>query len=297
MNKMENGGFNVAGKLATLNLQRGLTYNQIQIVLDTANGLTANLLKNIKVRLNQKVILEIDPARYLKVDKYRSNNSTDPEIINIDFTEIDAKNSTSEFAGIIGTAPYSTMNEEMRAMYPAALGVDVTDFRIEIEAVDNSVPLQFLTSLSWVSAPSPLSRRIFSLLPRSLNIAGAGVWDIELPFGAASAHDIKRVWLFERKEDVGGGVTTDPKKINAVTCRKDSVDVLFTTRKTNEYDQRRYKGLPDDEFYCLDFGMANYNVQELLITQNAADVRLKVTTTGATTIDYWIEAYSDLLKL
>lgn len=302
MNKQFSSNFKIGGKIATMYLERGLTYNQFQILLDPANGLTKALIREVRVVLEEKTIWQIDPRRLNKIDAYKAGgvNKTDPAIINIDFTEKDSKNALSEFAGIIGTAPLSAFGANVNTLFPNNLGIpEIKDFRIEVEAVDATVPLNFLRLQYWVSSPSPLSRRIATLLQKQINLPSSGTHDLDLQFGPSAPHDYRRIWLFEDKVEgaTPGVFDVDPMKITKVVCRKSGVDFLETERFTNEYDQNRYDGVPDDEFYCVDFGMANYNVQELLLTGDATNCKLKITTTGATNVTVFTEAYTDLSKL
>lgn len=260
MNRIENPPFvNVgAGNKATLSLPLGATY--LGILLELTNC-TKGQLDRIVVRLGTKILHDITGTRLDKINTYKGGAVSTTHLL-IDFTEHQAKDIISEFAGAIGTRS----------------GVSRMMVELDINAAATGVEIK---SWSLVAGPTDLSNNIKCLLPQTIYFAGAGEWDIELPHGAASGHLLQRVWLFG-------------SNIDAVEVRKNSGQVDHSTRAANEFLQEHFEGTVDSSFYCVDLVMANHAQAELLTTQDAQDLRLKVTTSGASTITYYLDSLVDL---
>lgn len=281
----ENGGFTVAGDRAFLSLPLGETYHAILIQGDVANGMTLDLLSRIVIRLNERIIWDIDPRRLKIVDEYVGGQSASyPNILPLDFTEPDAKDPISEFLGSIGTAL-------------AADGrVIVESLKIEIYAINNTVPLAYLRSHRRISDGRPLANRIKTLLPYTMQINGAGKWDLQIPKGANTPNLYKRHWLFERRVSDGLGGLEAADQIARIEVFKNDRTYLQLNREINEFDQRRYKGVPHPEMFCVDYIMYNYGNQEFLDPTNAQDLFMRVETTGPTYLEYFQESYTDFFK-
>lgn len=292
MNTRENGRFTVGGNQASISLPIGETFHTLIVKGNAAALMTLDKLVRGVLYLNDRIIMDFDPRKFLKIDKYKSGRAMGAEYLYIDFTEIDAKDPTSEFQGSIGTMPWSTMPQAMQDAYKDAVGVDVDSFKLVLYGLDETVPLGYLRSWRRVSKGTPLNNKILTLLPYTYSlVTGAGKFEILLPKGANSPHQLKRSWLFERK--VGG---VDQKKIVGFEVWKNDRLVQQFIRDLNNEDQARYKGIPDDEMQVVDFCGFNYPAQEALDTTDAVDLKIIIETSAATVIDYYNESYTNFAK-
>lgn len=260
MNPIENAPFVnvVAGQKATLQLPIGVTYHGILLGL---TNVTKAQLDRIVVRTNKKIHVDITGSHLDAMNTYKGG-AVDAGFILIDFTEHQAKDALSEFAGSIGT------------------GEGVTSLTVEVD-INAAAVNPAISSWSMVSSASALSGNIAALVPQSLAISGAGTWDLELPHGPGSAHVLKRVWLF------GANITS-------VEAKKNGLEIHKLPATANEFLQEHYEGTPPANCYCVDFVAGNHVAGEALTTRDAQDLRLKITTSGAVTVTYYLDSFVDL---
>lgn len=263
MNPIENAPFVnvVAGQKATLQLPIGVTYHGILLGL---TNVTKAQLNRIVVRTNKKIIMDVTGSHLDAINTYKGGQ-VDAGFLLIDFTEHQAKDALSEFAGSLGT------------------GEGVSSLIVEVD-INAAAVNPALSSWSLVSGPAALSGNIAGLIPQSLSISGAGTWDLELPHGPGSAHILKRVWLF------GANIT-------AVECKKNSLEIHKLPTAANEFIQKHYEGTPAASSYCVDFVAGNHVAGEALTTRDAQDLRLKITTSAASTVIYYLDSFVSLADL
>lgn len=263
MNPIENAPFVnvVAGQKATLQLPIGVTYHGILLRLI---NVTKAQLDRIVVRTNKKIHVDVTGSHLDAINTYKGG-AVDAAFILIDFTEHQAKDALSEFAGSLGT------------------GEGVSSLTVEVD-INAAAVNPAISSWSMVSNAAALSGNIAGLIPQTVNFAGAGTWDLELPHGAGSAHVLKRVWLF------GAGIT-------AVEGKKNGIEIHKLPAAANEFIQKHYEGTPPANCYCVDFVAGNHVAGEALTTKDAQDLRLKITTSGAATITYYLDSFVNLGEL
>lgn len=267
MNLIENAPFVnvVAGQKATLQLPIGVTYNGVLLGL---TNVTKAQLTRIVVRTNKKIHIDASGSHLDAMNTYKGG-AVDAGFLLIDFTEHQAKDILSEFAGSIGT------------------GEGVSSLTVEV-TIDGAAVNPALKSWGMVSSPAALSGNIHTMIPQTVSYSGAGTWDLELPHGEGSAHVIKRVWLFK---DSGAGVVSE------VEAKKNGLEIHKLPAAANEFIQKHYEGTPPASCYCVDFVAGNHVAGEALTTKDAQDLRLKITTSGAITLTYYIESFANLGEL
>lgn len=254
-------GVAATGK-AVLALAIGYTYHGILLKLG-GTALTKAMLTRIALKINRKVVYEITGARLDKMNDYKGGASNAAYLL-IDFTEHQAKDILSEMAGVIGTAG------------------GVTEAVLEVTITGATAPT--LESWAIVSGPQALSKNIHTLVSGTLPCTGAGTFSLPLPVAKDGSRAVKRVWLFSTLA-------------TAIIAKKNGMEIHNTERAVNEFLQQHYEGDPDASFYCVDYTLANNTLPEVVTTADANSHSLKVTVSGAETIEYYIEALADLNDL
>lgn len=261
MNRIKNAPFVnvVAGNKATLSLPVGYTYHGI--LLQLGGTFTKAQCSRIVVRVNEKIIQDISGTNLDLVNTFKGGAVSATNLM-IDFTEHQAKDIASELSGSIGTQ------------------TGVSRLTIEIDIAAGAVS-PTLTSWSFVSGPTDLSPNIAMMIPQTVSYSGAGTWDLEIPHGPQSAHMYKRVWLFG-------------SNIDSVVVKKNGLEVDDSNRAANEFMQTHYESTPNAAFYCVDFTIMGHTIGEIMTSRDAQDMRLKITTLGASTITYFLDSLGDL---
>lgn len=267
----------VAGGTATLQLPLGLTYHSILLSCTaTGGGAFDNTKVNeIRLILNEKVIYRVPGAKLKKMHAYKGGDASTRFLL-VDFTEKQAKDIAGELAGIIGTAA----------------GVSQMVLEVDIDAAGTN---PVLTARGLVSPGTPLSANVLTITKRTFTCGGAGEFTIQLPKASdlAGTNDrlLKRVYMFDQ---AGANIDT---VISKAVGKKNGIDIHYGERAEDDYLQAHYNGVPDAKMHVVDFVLTNNTIPELVPIRDAQECELIITTTGAVTIEYYIESLADIRSL
>lgn len=251
----------VADGVATLELELGMTYDRVVLVLG-GTTFTKAMITNIKAKINGKLFYEISGSRLDTINKYKGIFD-DATHLTIDFTEINAKTVGGEHLGAIGTAE----------------GVD--SFTLEVTIAGATAPT--LASYSMLSPPRPLLP-VLSIVHHPVTLSAGGKYPVVLPYGRDSNPLIKRVHFFH------SNMTELEVKKNGVEIFED-VPVAI-----NEFLQKEYALVPQAGLYVYDTVMKR-NQQEMLVTNDARTLQFNPTVSAADTLNIYAELLADINQL
>lgn len=259
-----------AGQRGIMALPVGPTYHGILFELDNGGDVGDSFVKAdinfIRFILNEgKKVFEVPGTVLQSINEYKGGAVAADKLL-LMFTEHQAKDINAELAGIIGTAS------------------GVSKITVEVDIANTAVN-PILTTRSIVSGPQPLSNHIAALERASVFFGAAKEWDFPLPSGPGAGRLLKRIWIMN-------------PNVSKIRVMKNSTEIMNITKSSLQFLEEEYEGVTDPDILVADFVMTNNTIPELLTTEDAKDLRLKITTTAANqSIDIYTESLADLNAL
>lgn len=243
----------VASGVASLDLELGMTYQRIVLVLG-GTTFTKAMITRIVAKLNGKIFYDITGSRLDSINKYRGL-ADDANHLTIDFSEPNAKTVAGMYAGGIGTQS------------------GVSSFTLEVTIAGATAPT--LASKSMLTEPQPLGK-IMGMVHHPVNLSAGGKYPVILPHGPEAAHLIKRVHLFH-------------SNVTALEVKKNGLEIFEDMLVAdNEFIQKEYGKVPQAGLYVYD-PVVNDDMSRVLDTANARSLQFNTTVSAADTIDVHAE--------
>lgn len=259
-----------AGQRGIMALPVGPTYHGILFELehgeDEDDSFEKSDINFIRFILNEgKKVFEVPGTVLQSINEYKGGAINAKKLL-LMFTEHQAKDINAELAGIIGTA------------------TGVSKITVEVDIANTAVN-PILTTRSIVSGPRALSNNIAALERASVFFGAAKEWDFPLPCGPGAGRMIKRIWIMN-------------PNVSKVRLMKNSTEIMNITKSSLQFLEEEYEGITVNGILVVDCVMTNNTIPELLTTEDAQDLRLKITTTAANqSIDIYTESLADLAAL
>ncbi|SMC29520.1 hypothetical protein SAMN02745857_03889 [Andreprevotia lacus DSM 23236] len=259
LHKKELPFFNVAaGSTATLQLPLGPTYEYI--LLQMAGTTFSKLhITDIRVKINGKTMHQCSGADLESMNAY-TGLATSAAFLQLDFTELFARDQVGQSIGALGTA------------------AGVSAVMIEVDIAGTAVAPS-LTAYSVTSAPKQLGV-VNKLIKYPVNIGGAGKWPVQLPYGPQGGSIIKRVYV------KSANITGLEVKLNGVVIH-DSV------KASNEFAQTLNRKTPQGGWYVWD-PIVDNNQTDMVNTTGATSFEFNGYFSASEAITVYVE-YIDAL--
>lgn len=259
---------NVApNSVASVSLPLGPTYERFTLVLG-GTSFTKAMVLNIKLRLNGKVVVDIDGPTLDKLNSY-TGLAADPALLTLDFTEIYARDQVGQSYGAIATS-YGVQTATLEVQIGAATAPTLDCF------VATSAPRQPL--LDQAGQPILI---IEKLLPYTATFNAGGKFNLPVPFGAQGSV-IKRAYF------------SHTGNMSALEVKKNGVVIFEAPKAVNEFIQKENKKTPQANLFVWDT-IVDWNMDQMVKTTDANAFEMNVTLTAADTVKYWVE-YIDPLR-
>lgn len=233
----------VATGIATNNVTPGRTINNMTLKLG-GTSLTKAMLSLLKIKANGKVIAEGTGAQFEKLNAYRGQPAN-AAFLDMPFFDVAG---LTEFDRAVGG--FDTSN-------------GIANITTEISIAGATAPtLEMILVESSVQAdragqPAPYQGVISKVLRYPFAMATGGQLPLTVPFGPQNGAIIKRLHV----EHNGGYMT-------GAVVKEDGLVVHESVTAENEYEQRRWKRVPQANLYTIDF-VVDGNMNKALDTRNA----------------------------
>lgn len=244
----------VATGVASAPIALGRTIESVVLALG-GTSLTKAMISPLRVRANGKVIVDASATQIDKINAYIGETS-DAAFLTIPFLE---KAGDTDFDREIGS-------------FDTSQGLS----QVTIEAGITGATAPTLKAILTESMPqrgadgkpAPYSPIIHKLLPYPFSRANAGRLPIDLPFGPVNGATIKRIHIFHTGQVTGA------------TVKQDGVVVHESIKAENEFEQKRWKRVPQANVYTIDF-MLDGKTRDALNTTDARSLELLIDVAAA----------------
>ena len=254
--------FNVgANSVASLELDRGMTYNRIVLQLGGTTFPKTDI-DRIVCKLNGKIFYDVTGSRLDSINKYRGL-ADDASYLTVDFSEPTAKTVGGELIGGIGTAE------------------GVSSFTMEVTIGGATAPT--LQSWAIIGPPRPLGR-VLAMVHHPVTFSAGGKFPVVLPHGPEAGHLIKRVHFFH------SNMTSLEVKKNGLLIGEELDSAVV------EFVQAEYGRAPQSGLYVYD-PVVSGNQRDAVVTGNARSMSFNVTVSASDTVDVYGEFLADLARL
>lgn len=245
----------VATGQATNRISIGKTLNNLQLQLG-GTAFTKAMITMFRLKANAKTIFEGSGDQIDKIAAYRGISS-DVAFLDIAFEDLSGLDQLDRFIGALDTS------------------LGIADLTTEVDIAGATAPT--LNARVHESAPqrqtdgsiSPFAGLMCKQLRYGFAQGAAGEFPMPLPFGSKSGAVIKRIHVF----NAGGFMT-------GAVVKEDGMVIHESTKAQNEYDQKRFKRVPQANMYTIDF-IKDGNVRNAFDTRNAQSVEWLFTFSAA----------------
>lgn len=244
----------VANGTATNNISPGRTLEGLTLKLG-GTQLTKAMLSQIRLKANGKTIVEATGTQLSAINAYRG------ETANAAFLDIQFADASmlAEFDKQVGAFDTS---------------VGIANITTEITIAGATAPV--LTPILVESAvqknrqgqSAPYAALMSKLLSYPFNLATGGRLPVTVPFGAQNGSIIKRLHVFH-----SGNMT-------GITVKQDGLVVHESVKAENEYQQVKFKRVPQANVYTVDF-VLDGGIQKALDTRDAKSLEWLLDFSGA----------------
>lgn len=242
-----------ANNVATGQITPGKTLDNIQLALG-GTVFTKALTTLIKLKANGKVFAEGSGTQFDKINAYRGETS-DAAFLTLPFLDVTG---ITEFDRVVGA--FDTSNV-----------LSITS-EVTIGAATAPTLKQILTeeaaqkTRNGEAAPFAAVMSKFLRYPWSSSVGGT--LPIQLPFGSTSGAVIKRVHI----EHTGN--------VTGATVKQDGLVIHESLKAENEFEQKRWKRVPQTNWYTIDF-VVDGNMKKALDTRDTRSMEWLLTLSAA----------------
>lgn len=258
----------VATGQATNRITIGKTLNALQLQL-AGTALTKAMITMFRLKANAKTIFEGSGTQIDLINAYRGITS-DVAFLDVAFEDLSGLDQLDRFIGALDTSR------------------GIADLTTEVDIAGATAPIltarlhEAAPQIQPSGAPSPYAGLMCKQLRYGFAVAAAGQLPLNFPFGEQNGAIIKRVHVFHN-----GGFMT------GALVKEDGLIVHESTKAQNEYDQKRFKRVPQANMYTIDF-IKDGNIRNAFDTRKAKSVEWLFTFSAADA-GYVIIEYLDVL--